>query len=286
MQALPLIEVGAADRFAFTDEELALCCSSHNGEPNHVATAELILSRIGLDAGALECGAHWPLDQASAHALVRAGAKPTAVHNNCSGKHAGLLCLANTMGVDRRRYIEEGHPVQREVKASVESLLTVRLEAFAIDGCSIPTFAVPLDRLAYGFARFGTGSGMNRERAAACARLTNACFAHPWHVGGTGRFCTTVLDRLHRRAFVKMGAEGVFGACLPEFGFGIAVKCDDGGSRAADVILAALLARFLPLSQEESVVIGRLIRPPIQTWTGALVGVARPTRTLLDVDLH
>src|SRR4029077_1695263 len=154
LQALPLIESGAADRYGFGDQEIALACASHGGEAAHVEVARRILARAGLAAGALECGAHWPSHQPSSQALARSGGTLSALHNNCSGKHAGFLCVACAAGVEHRGYVKAGHSVQREVRRTLESLTGVGLTADAcgIDGCSIPTWAVPLTALAHAFA--------------------------------------------------------------------------------------------------------------------------------------
>lgn len=281
LQALPLIESGAADRFGA--EELALACASHGGEPAHVAVAERMLARAGLDVGALECGAHWPSHQASAQALARAGGAASALHNNCSGKHAGFLCVACVMGVDHHGYGKAAHPVQREVRAAIESLTGVGLSAdtCGIDGCSIPTFAVPLDRLAQAFARFGTGRGLAPARAKAAARLRAACTAQPYFVAGTGRFCTEIMKLFGARVLVKTGAEGVFCGALPEQGIGIALKCDDGATRAAEVAMATMIEKFLPMSEEERAALARFVRPTLRNWNGTEVGGLRPTRELL-----
>jgi L-asparaginase II len=148
LQALRLIETGAADRYGLANHELALACASHGGEPGHVATAQMMLTRIGLDASALRCGAHPPMHAPSVSALYRTGEEPSALHNNCSGKHSGFLCLACMLGADPRGYIEPDHPVQREVKAVIESVTGAAIpdERRGIDGCSVPTWAVPLKR--------------------------------------------------------------------------------------------------------------------------------------------
>src|SRR3954447_18573982 len=169
LQALPFVESGAADKYGFGDQEIALACASHGGEPGHVEVASRMLARAGLDSGALECGAHWPSHQPSTQVLARSGAAPSALHNNCSGKHSGFLCVACAAGVDHRGYVAATHPVQREVRAALEDLTGVRLseDRCAIDGCSIPSWAVPLSALAYGFARYGTGRGLAPGRAGA-----------------------------------------------------------------------------------------------------------------------
>lgn len=278
LQALPLIESGAADRFGLGPEALALACASHSGEPGHVATATRMLALAGLDPSALECGAHWPIHQPSAHVLARAGGTAGAIHNNCSGKHAGFLCVACAMDADPAHYVEANHPVQRLVKATLEDVTGVALsqDVCATDGCSVPTWALPLIALARGFARFGTGLGLAPGRAKAAARLREACAAHPWHVAGTGRFCTEVMQHFRARVFVKTGAEGVYCAALPEQGLGIAIKCDDGAGRAAEVTMAAILARFLPQDTDRAA-LERFVRPTLRNWNGIAVGSIRPT---------
>ena len=282
LQALPLVESGAADRYGFGPEELALACASHSGEPGHIATVTRMLARAGLDAGALQCGAHWPIHQPSAQALAREGGAASALHNNCSGKHAGFLCAACTMSADRGHYLAPAHPVQRAVRATIEDLTGTVLapEVCATDGCSAPTWATPLAALARGFARFGTGTGLAPERAKAAARLRAACAAHPWHVAGTGRFDTEIMTRFRERVFVKTGAEGVYCAALPEQGLGIAVKCDDGAGRAAEVMMAAMLERFLPMSADV-LALGSLVRPSLRNWNGTAVGAIRPADALM-----
>ena len=281
LQAFPLIESGAADRFGLGPEALALACASHSGEPEHVATAMRMLALAGLDASALECGAHWPIHQPSAHALARAGGTAGAIHNNCSGKHAGFLCVACAMDAAPTHYVEAAHPVQRLVRATLEDVIGAVLsqDVCATDGCSAPTWAMPLVALARGFARFGTGLGLTPGRAKAAARLLEACAAQAWHVAGTGRFCTEVMQRFGARVFVKTGAEGVYCAALPEQGLGIALKCDDGAGRAAEVTLAATLARFLPKDTDRAA-LERFVRPTLRNWNGIAVGSIRPTDAL------
>jgi L-asparaginase II len=281
LQALPLVETGAAERYGLGAEELALACASHSGEPGHVATANRMLRLAGLDVGALKCGSHWPIHQPSAHALARDGGTAGALHNNCSGKHAGFLCVACTLAADRAHYIEPENPVQRLVKATLESLTGAVLsqDVCAVDGCSVPTWAMPLSALARGFARFGTGAGLTPGRARAAVLLRAACAAHPWHVAGTGRFCTEIMQRLGERAFVKTGAEGVYCAALPEQGLGIAVKCDDGAGRAAEVMLAAMLVRFLP-EGIDTLALEQYVRPTLRNWNGIAVGSLRPAAVL------
>ena len=283
LQALPLIESGAADRYGFGLEELALACASHGGEPAHVAVATRMLAAAGLDVAALECGAHWPSHQSSAQALARSAATPTALHNNCSGKHAGFVCVACASGVDHHGYVTRGHRVQQEVRAAIESLAGAGLseDACGTDGCSIPTFAVPLSALALAFARFATGHGLAPQRAQAARRLRDACTGKPFYVAGTGRFCTRLMELLGSRVLAKTGAEGVFCGALPDQGLGFAVKCDDGAGRAAEVITAALVARFSRLGDADRAALDELVNPKLRNWNGITVGQLRPTAALL-----
>jgi L-asparaginase II len=278
IQALPLVESGAADRYGFGPEELALACASHGGEPGHIATVERMLRLIGLDGSALKCGTHWPIHQPSAQALARAGGHASALHNNCSGKHAGFLCVACATGADPAHYVQPAHPVQRAVRDTLETMGESPLsgDVCAVDGCSVPTWALPLDALALAFAKFGSGAHMLPERAKAAARLRQACTAHPWHVAGTGRFCTEIMQRFGARIFAKTGAEGVYCAALPKLGIGIAVKCDDGAGRAAEVMMAATLDRLLN-NDADSTLLEPFVRPPLRNWNGVTTGQLRPT---------
>jgi L-asparaginase II len=281
LQALPLIEQGAADRFGLADEELALACASHSGEAAHVAGVERMLAKAGLDSSALRCGAHWPIAQPAAVAAAQSGG-PTPAHNNCSGKHAGFLSVARAMGVDHDDYWRPEHPVQHAVRAVIEDFTGAALAETrcAIDGCSVPTWAVPLRKLAQGFAKFATGRGISAERARAAARLRRACVKAPWYVAGTGRFCTDIMQLFGERVLVKTGAEGVYCAALPHEELGIAVKCDDGASRAAQAVTAAVIARFLPLAASERAALERFVRPALRNWNDFEVGKIRITDVL------
>jgi L-asparaginase II len=283
LQAVPLIESGAADRFGFGDEELAIACGSHAGEPGHVAVVERMLVRAGLAVSALQCGAQWPLHQASAHAIARAGATPSPLHNNCSGKHAGFLCAACAMGGTTDGYLDPAHPVQRAVKTALEEFggATIPEDHCGIDGCSAPNWAMPLKHLARAFALFGTGDRLAPGRAAAARRLRAACAAQPWFVGGTGRFPTLLMTQFGARLFVKPGAEGVMCGALPTRGLGIAIKIDDGAGRAAEVAMAALLERLLPLEAADRGFLAPHIRPGLRNWRGLEVGALRPAAVLL-----
>lgn len=277
IQGLPLLESGAADHYGLTEPEIALAVSSHSGEPLHAETALGMLRKAGRGANCLECGAHWPTNDAAARAIAKAGLEPTALNNNCSGKHAGFVCLACGLDEDPVGYVKPGHAVQRAVHAALEEVTGAKHSAdrMGTDGCSIPSYAVPLTALARGFARLGSGQGLAPKRAEAAARIRKAVAAHPFMVAGTGRFDTRVMSLFGERLFTKTGAEGVYCGAIPELGLGIALKCDDGAGRAAEVAMAELIARFLPMSGMEAAEFTPMRDSVLRNWNGIEVGRVR-----------
>ena len=199
LQAVPLVESGAADAFGLSAEELAVACASHSGDDVHVAAVRSLLTKAGLDENHLACGVHWPVSDKATRALIKAGRRPQAVHNNCSGKHAGMLAAAVRLGLDPRGYERPDHALQVMIAGIISETCGVRLDraGMGVDGCSLPTWSLPLAALARGFARFGTGEGLAPARAAAAARLMRACFSAPVLVAGDGRFDTIALSLIH-----------------------------------------------------------------------------------------
>lgn len=283
LQALPLVESGAADALDYDDAELALACASHSGEEVHARSARVMLMKAGLTEDALECGPQWPKRMEDAAKLIQDDEQPCALHNNCSGKHAGFLGLARAMGVETRGYVKAEHPVQQEIKLVMEQMTGDKLTAdvCGTDGCSIPTYATALERFALAFARFGTGEGLEEERSKATERLYEACVNEPYMVAGTDRFCTRIMQTFRGRVFVKTGAEGVFCAAVPELGYGIALKCDDGATRASEVMMATVLQGLLDLNDEEAKVLHKDVRPDILTRLDVVAGQVRPTEDFL-----
>lgn len=289
LQALPLVASGAADRFELGDAELALACASHNGEPAHADTAAGMLAKAGLDLQVLECGVHWPAHDGASRALAQQGKQPSALHNNCSGKHAGFVCLGCTLAGHEeprrflRGYTAADHPVMREVSAALQAAtgFDLRDAPQGIDGCSIPTYAIPLRRLALAFARVGTGVGLSPEHTRAARRLRAAIARAPFMLAGTSRFDTRVTERLGERVCLKVGAEGVYCAALPELGLGLAIKMDDGNNaRAAEVAMAAAIEALLPLEGDDTAFMRALSEPVLRNWNGTHVGQLVPTETL------
>ena len=282
IQALPFVESGAADACGFGDRELALACASHSGEPDHVELARSMLAKADLDETALECGAHWPSSHEATIALARSGGSPGALHNNCSGKHAGFLCTCRHLGIEHRGYVRADHREQEMVREAMESVTGAVHDADhrGIDGCSIPTYAVPLRSYALGFARMATGSGLPPQRAKAAQRLLRACMAEPFLVAGTGRADVALMQAAPGRIFVKTGAEGVYCAAVPELGLGIALKCDDGAGRGAEVMIAAVLAKLFETDEALAAKLAELANPPIDNRVGLKVGALRPAEAL------
>lgn len=281
MQALLLVESGAADRFGFGNRELALACSSHSGEPAQSELAASMLAAADLDQTALECGTHWPSYPEAARNLARSGAAASQLHNNCSGKHAGFICAACHLGIDPAGYVNYGHEVQDMIRGIFADLAGDHfgVDNCGTDGCSIPTYATPLPSLAKGFARMATGEGLAKHRAEASKRIVEACMAEPYFVAGEGRACTKLMQAAPGMVFAKTGAEGVYCAALPREGLGIALKCDDGAGRAAEVMAAMVLASFMPAGDEQSAVLDLASRP-LKNWNGIEIGTIRTTEAL------
>jgi len=248
LQCLPLIETGAADRFELGPAEIALACASHSGTDRHVAVAGTMLRRAGRKVSDLGCGAHEPLGEAALRAFLGRGEQATALHNNCSGKHAGMVCTACHNGESVEGYLDAGHPVQGRIIAVMEAFTgqPIGRDAIGFDGCSAPNFAQSLASLARAFAAFGAIEGPGKARRAAIERILAACWAEPEMVAGPGRLDTLVMRKFPRRIFIKTGAEGVYCGALPELGLGIALKIDDGARRAAEAALLEVVDRLVP----------------------------------------
>ncbi|MFN4211773.1 MAG: asparaginase [Devosia sp.] len=282
MQALPLVESGAADAYALGEKELAIACASHSGEDEHVALASSMLERAGRDASALECGWHWSSDQKTLIHQARTLEKPNALHNNCSGKHSGFVCTCSHIGYEVEGYVDYEHPLQQDIRGTMESLTGATLDHdnCGIDGCSIPSYAMPLRGLAHGFAKMVTGQGLEPVRAKASRRLMDACMAEPFYVAGTNRACTKLMQVAPGKIFAKTGAEGVFIAALPEQGIAMAVKCEDGTTRAAESMIFALIARYFDREGETQATLMTMANHALKNWKGTQVGDIRVTDAL------
>lgn len=281
LQALSLVETGAADAYRLTDEHLALACASHSAEPMHVERVQSWLAKIDCREGDLACGPHLPFHEPTAHAMLRAGERPCKLHNNCSGKHTGFLTVARHLKIATEGYERPDHPVQVLVRQAIADVCGVDANKMTvgIDGCAAPNYAIPLTHLAAGMARLGDTAKLDATRAAAAKRIVAAWKAHPLLVSGTGRACADLIEAARGRAVVKTGAEAVFMAVLPDQGLGIALKIDDGTTRAAETAMAKLLTLF-EAADEAAPQIAKHLNPPIKNWRGDVVGERRPTAAL------
>ncbi|MCB1383843.1 MAG: asparaginase [Notoacmeibacter sp.] len=282
MQALALVESGAADALGLTDEELALACGSHVGEERHADLAAAMLARAGLEEADLECGAHWSADEIVLIGQARSPNAPGPLLNNCSGKHSGFLCTCHHLGFGLKGYVRREHPIQSLIAATMEQVTGAphRADNAGIDGCAIPTYAIPLRAFATGFARMATGRGLEPVRAMAARRLIGAAIKNPWVIAGTGRFDTRMMEGAGGRIFTKSGAEGVFAAAIPELGYGIAIKCDDGAERAAEAMVAGLLAHLLKSDDALQPHLRGLAVRILRNRNGDTVGEVRPAGPL------
>lgn len=274
IQAAAVVEDGAADRFAFSERELALCCASHSGEERHVELACSMLRKIGVDEESLACGAHEPLHAPSAAVLRAAGRAPRRVHNNCSGKHAGMLALAVANGWSVSGYERHDHPVQARVLSAVAGWTELPADDIptAVDGCGVVTYALPLHRLARAFAVFAAGA---RAGDATPSRVVRAMVRRPEYVAGTGRLCTELMRAAGGRIIAKVGAEGVYCVGIPGAELGVALKVEDGAGRAAEPALVGVLRALGLLSDDEMAELARFAEPDIDNTRGESVGRIR-----------
>lgn len=273
IQALPLLTSGAADAAGLEAPHLALACASHSGEAGHAERVRDWLAAIDRAESDLRCGAHLPLGEPAKEAMLRAGGQPCQLHNNCSGKHAGFLTLSRHLGGDPD-YVAPDHPVQKTVRAAFEEATGAESPGFGIDGCSAPNFRARLDGIAGAMAWFASAAQRSDSASRAAARLVQAMMAHPDMVAGEGRACTELMQAAKGRAAIKTGAEGVFCAILPETGHGIALKIEDGATRASECAMAALLVHMGILPADHPAIRKRL-NPPILNARGINCGEIR-----------
>ena len=273
-QVLPFVEAGGVDHFGLTGEELALCVASHGGEPFHVAAARSILAKVKINEAALACGPHLPLHEPTAHAMIAAGEQPQKIHNNCSGKHAGMLACCMCQQWVTNGYHKPNHPLQQRVRSTIERWMRVHADAVsqAVDGCGLPTFALALDAVAEGCARFAAAAAAGD---AAPKRIVDAMVHHPEFVAGSHRLDTDLMRVAKGRVFAKVGAEGFYCAGVPSMKLGIALKVEDGNKRGAEPALLAVLRRVGAITAPDLDHLADYIRPNILNTRQDIVGCIR-----------
>ena len=269
-QTLPLVVDGAADHFGLSEEEIALCCGSHNSEARHLKAARSILDKVGVSEDMLVCGPHPPLLRERDLALAASGTPRTSIMSNCSGKHAGMLALAAFHGWPLDGYQHPEHPVQQRMRDEVAWWTGVAPERMssAVDGCGVVTFAVPIERLARGAARLAEAA----TRTGAPRRVVDAMTRHPFMVAGTQRLCTRLMEEQRGRTFAKVGAEAVYLAGDLDAGLGVAVKVEDGAWRSAPPALLAVLDRAGILSAGAASALAEFAEPAVANTLGDEVG--------------
>ncbi|WP_128514518.1 asparaginase [Tabrizicola thermarum] len=273
IQALPLIETGAADARGLTQQHLALACASHRGAHVHVELAGRWIADLGLSESDLRCGAHEPGDVEERDRLIRAREQPCQLHNNCSGKHSGFLTVTQHLKAGPE-YVEIDHPLQKAIRAATEEVTDETVAGWGVDGCSAPNFAMTAGALARGMAKFAAAREGHGAREDAMVRLTRAMAAHPHLVSGEGQACTELMRAMGGRVAIKGGAEAVYVAIVPEKGLGIALKVVDGGYRASEAAVAALLAKIGVLDPAHPAAVKRMAGVQ-RNWRGLETGFYR-----------
>ena len=274
-QVMPLLASGGFDDLHWGDDELALACASHGGEPEHVAIAERMLSGIGLEEGDLACGPHEPLASRGSRLLRETGQRATRLHNNCSGKHAAMLAAAHTAGWPLFGYERADHNVQRCCLSSVARWTGLEAGAIgvAVDGCGVTEFSMPLESMARAYSRLARSAN---EEAGVPARILGAMRTRPFLVGGTDRFDSVVIEETEGRIVAKLGAEGVHSAAVVDRGIGVAVKVEDGAHRAQYPALVRLLQMLDALPDQLPSRLEEFLRRPVRNSRGEPVGEIRP----------
>lgn len=274
-QVLPLLGAGGFETLGWGEEDLALACASHGGEPEHMQRAQRMLESLGFEEGDLACGPHEPLSARGSKLWRESGGPLTRLHNNCSGKHAAMLARAKTAGWATRGYEHVDHPVQRECLGEVSAWTGVPLDdmPLAIDGCGVTVMGLPLDRMALAYARWARAVQAREELP---LRSASAVRAHPFLFGGTERFDTVLLQETDGAVIAKVGAEGVHCAAVPSLGLGIAVKVEDGNMRAQHVALLVALQKLGVLPLDLPTRLADFVVRPVRNTRGEKVGEVRP----------
>ena len=274
-QVMPLLQSGGFDDLHWGDDELALACASHGGEPEHVAIADRMLSAIGLEEGDLACGPHEPLSNRGAKLLREAGERPTRLHNNCSGKHAAMLACAHTAGWPMFGYERSAHDVQKCCLHSVAHWTGMHEDdiGIAVDGCGVVEFAMPLEQMARAYSRLARSA---REGAGMANRVVGAMQSRPFLIGGSDRFDSILIEETDGRVVAKIGAEGVHSVAVLDQGVGVAIKVEDGAQRAQFPAIIRLLQLLDALPATLSPRLDEFLSRQIRNTRGETVGEIRP----------
>lgn len=293
IQAMPVVLSGAYQAYGFGLNHLAMFSASHNGEPVHTETVLDAMQKAGLTPDLLQCGPHAPYDQETADAMAAAGQAFGRIHNNCSGKHTGMLALAKHLGLPLENYLEPDSDLQQLILENVADVVGLAREQISIgvDGCGVPVFGLPLHNMAYSFARLSAPEFMPAGKSEAGRLFRDAMLAFPHNVAGRGRICTEIMELTGRRFVAKSGAEGVYCVgVLPEAaaqapilrdigavgGIGIAVKAEDGHAAVRHLLVLGIMQQLGLLTPEDLAALDRFMNVPVKNWAGREVGELRP----------
>lgn len=281
LQALPLLLTGAADSFQLSSAELALACASHSGEPEHTELVQSLLARLGLSVDDLRCGVHAPYHQKTYETMLKNGQVVTALHNNCSGKHTGMLALAKFLNAPLDTYDQRDNPVQEHIFQVLQAVCEIESDKvkWGVDGCGVPVFAMPIHRFALLYAKLAESVRQENPQEKigwALKRLASAMMDNPKLVAGSERLCTDLMMSMPGKVVAKAGAEGVYCVGWVEKGIGLCLKIDDGNSRAVGPVVIEALCQLQLLTAEEKNALNRWHRPSLVNHSGTLVGEIRP----------
>ncbi|MGZ3780146.1 MAG: asparaginase [Pseudobdellovibrionaceae bacterium] len=277
IQAIALVESGAIEKFNLNEKHLAVACASHNGESKHTGLVHDWLIRMGLSECHLRCGSHAPYDEQTFKELIEKKISINQLHNNCSGKHAGILAATLLMQEDINTYLQKDHPIQKKIKTIFEEMSAYAIPEndWAIDGCGIPTYLSPLKSVAIAMARMGTPKNLSYEKAQACEKITSSIVKEPYYVAGRNRFCTDTMLAARQNLVVKVGAEGVFAGSYLNSDIGIALKARDGAERAAEAAMAFVLLQNNNNENCLTSYLEGLLHTSLKNWAATSVGSIR-----------
>lgn len=280
LQAIPLVESSALEKYGINERELATIVASHSGEDIHIEAVSSILNKIGLDETYLKCGIHMPYSKETMKKLILKKEEPTPIYNNCSGKHSGMLLLAKMKNYPLEKYYEPGHPVQREILKTMKYITKCEEIKIGVDGCGVPVFGMPLYNMALGFARLTNPEDLERRKKEAAEKIVHAMQSYPENVAGTKRFDTDLM-KTTRKVIGKNGAEGVYCVGVLDKGIGIALKIDDGANRAKTPAIMEILKKLNILEGKELEMLKNYHTPLSKNHQGKIVGKIVP-----EFDLH
>jgi len=282
LQAIPIVETGAADTYQLEPADLSLACASHSGEDQHTDRVKTILNKLGLTTESLKCGTHPPRWQETYERLMKSGTEITAEYNNCSGKHSGMLTTAIHMGESLEDYYKTDHPVQKRIIEVISDLTETPVDEIeiGIDGCGVPVHGIPLKNLALGFAKMANPVSQPEKRKKAIEEVTSAMMVAPEMVGGTDRFCSDFMRIEDGRMFGKAGAEGVYCIGDLETGLGIAIKIEDGNGRATSPVAVEVLKQLGLLTDEQQELLKEYHYPSLKNARQEIIGQLRPAFSL------